>query len=784
MNFYKKFPHFRQLDSNDCGPACLKIIFKYYGFEIPFAEIRNKSKLDWQGTSLFRIEAIAREYDFNTISIIADWDKISAEALLPAVFMINHKHFIVVYKIDENYVYASDPAIGRLKYNISDFRNIWETEEGDQGIALMLYPTKPFEHKTPSQPKNRYFFKEVKKYVNNNNKAFVYIFFGLLLGSFIQLLLPFSTQLIIDEGIKFKNLNLIVLICAGQFIFLISRSVIDLIRRWILIHLATIFNISLIHNFLLKVIRLPLAYFEFKSFGDLLQRIEDHKRIDRLINSSSLNAVFSIITFIIYGIILLIYNKIIFLFFLLFGIVYFVYNVSFSKYRKILDYKRFQQTAESSDSIFQIIFGINEIKIYQAEQNKLNDWKNVQAAIFKINVKSAKLANFQSVGSLLLNESKNFALLFYCSLLVIQGQITLGMMFTVQYIVGLLNGPIQEFINFLNDYVESRTAYDRIVDIYDYPDEQIELAPEDVINIENFLPKFSSVTYDHTLFAETAFQISDKSNQRSFSPKNNPTPENRNQNKKLIEYNLTFINASFTYQKSYAAEDKIFAIKDINFSLQHGKKTAIVGASGSGKTTLLKLILRFYPVDSGSIFLNSDNFYNVPVDQWRSLCSSVLQDGYIFSDTVANNIALGDLNPPKEKVEHAAKLAEIYEFVDSLPGRFETFIGSNGHGLSQGQKQRILIARAIYKDSPFFLFDEATSSLDSLNERHIMDNIYNNLGDKTMLIIAHRLSTVVRADEILVMDGGRIIERGTHKNLIEAKGAYYTLVSNQINLEN
>ncbi|QXU43167.1 peptidase domain-containing ABC transporter [Pedobacter sp. D749] len=772
-DLFYKFPHFSQLESNDCGPACLKIIFEYYNYKVPFDDIRNRSKLDWKGTSLYRIESIAKDFDFNTISISVTWDKLSADAILPAIVMIQQKHFAVLYEINAHHVLISDPAIGRLRYTIAEFKTIWESESGE-GIALLLHPTKPFTSTNFEKTKNKKFYREVEKYVSGNKGAFALIFLGLLLGSLIQLLLPFSTQLIVDEGINYKNVNLIVLICLGQFVLIISKAIIDLIRRWILVHMATLFNISLIYTFLLKLIKLPLAYFEFKSHGDLLQRIEDHKRIDRLINSSSLNAAFSAFTFILYGFILLTYNKVIFVFFLVFSIIYFLYNICFSKYRKILDYKRFQKFSESSDSIFQMIFGINEIKIYQAEHQKLLKWKNVQADIFKINIQSSKLLNFQEVGSLFLSEIKNFGILFYCSLLVIRGDLTLGMMLSVQYIVGLLSVPLYEFIIFMNDFVESRAAYERIVDIYEFPDEQHELSLTDIVNIKNYQAPKSADLQTSILFNDS---VNQQSEQISNDIKTKYVPE-----KEIIDYNLDVKNASFTYQKSYANDDNLFKLKNINFSLTSGKKTAIVGSSGSGKTTLLKVILRFYPIDDGNIFLNNDLFYNIPVDQWRSLCSPVLQDGYIFSDTIANNIALGDANPHIDKVTKAARVAEIFDFVNSLPGKFETFIGGNGHGLSQGQKQRILIARAIYKDSPFFFFDEATSSLDSLNERNIMDNIYNSLGDKTMLIIAHRLSTVIRADEILVMDNGEIVERGNHTSLVAQKGMYYNLVKNQLDL--
>ncbi|QDW24733.1 peptidase domain-containing ABC transporter [Pedobacter sp. KBS0701] len=778
MKFFKKFPHFQQLESNDCGPACLKIIFEHYGYSVPFKEIRNKSKLDWKGTSLYRIETIAKEYKFKTIAISCSWEKFSKEAILPAIAMINQRHYAVVYKITSAHVCVSDPAIGRLKYTIEDFKRIWETESGD-GIALLLHPTEKYRSQETSYQKSRDFSDEVRKYINKNQRAFIYIFCGLLMGSAIQLLLPFSTQIIVDEGIGNKNLSLIVIICLGQMMFLLSRAVIDLIRRWILIHLATIFNISLIHNFLLKLIKLPLAYFEFRSHGDLLQRVEDHKRIDRLINSSSLNAAFSLITFILYGIILLIYNKYIFIFFILFSIIYFAYNVYFTKYRELLDYKRFQKSSEANDSIFQMIFGINEIKIYQAESLKLHEWKRVQHSIFKINIQSARYLNFQEVGSLVLSEGKNFAILFYCSYLVIQGHLTLGMMLSVQYIIGLLNVPLFEFIRFLNDYTEAKASYERIVDIYDFPDEQSEIAAGEEKHISPYFPQpLGQVAYEEELFNLKSASI-DFSNRKtnavfadSSDVASNPTRE----------FALNIENASFTYQKSYGGDDEIFGLQEINFKLEAGKKLAIVGSSGSGKTTLLKLLLRFYPLDSGNISVNDEDFYKVPVEEWRSLCSSVMQDGYIFSDTIANNIALGDPNPCNEKVQRAAKLAEIHDFIFTMPGKFETFIGNNGQGLSQGQKQRILIARAIYKDSPFFFFDEATSSLDSLNERNIMDNIYNHLSRKTMIIIAHRLSTVVKADEILVMDKGRIVERGTHRELVENRGYYFNLVKNQLEL--
>jgi ATP-binding cassette subfamily B protein len=553
------------------------------------------------------------------------------------------------------------------------------------------------------------------------------------LGSLIQLIIPFLTQSIVDVGINTRNVNFIYLILAGQLMLFFSRMAVDFIRRWILLHLSTRINIAIISDFLIKLLKLPLSFFDGKMVGDLLQRIEDHSRIERFLSSSSLNILFSFFNLLVFGVVLAVYNLAIFFVFFIFSGVYVVYVLLFMKKRAELDYKRFSQLSGNQSNLIQMIYGMPEIKINNCETQKRWEWERIQAKIFRLNVAGMKLQQYQDAGNFFINELKNILITFMAAMAVIDGQMTLGMMLAVQYIIGSLNAPINDFISFTRDWQDARISLDRIGEIHALENEEDEI--KDDWQRVDVMPESGT---------------------------------------------LIIKNLSFQYEGPHSPK----VLDDLDLIIPEGKITAIVGTSGSGKTTLMKLLLKFYKPTQGEIQLGGTNLQHIKSNEWRKRCGVVMQDGYIFSDTIARNIALSEETIDRKKLLHAVKVANIKEHIESLPLGFNTKVGANGSGLSQGQKQRLLIARAVYKDPEFIFFDEATSALDANNEKVIMENMDEFFNGKTVLVIAHRLSTVKNADQIVVLEKGKIVEVGTHEGLSTAKGTYYELVKNQLELGN
>ncbi|PLX12918.1 MAG: ABC transporter ATP-binding protein [Marinilabiliales bacterium] len=731
------FPFYKQLDAMDCGPSCLRMIAKFYGKNYSLQTLRDKSYITREGVSMLGISDAAEAIGFRSKGVRISFEQLINEAPLPCVAHWKQNHFVVVYKILKNrkgevIVYVSDPARGLIKFTKEEFLSAWANtkEDGEEkGLCLLLEPTSDF-YQTKDEKVNKSGFKFLFSYLRPYKKILTQLVLGLLLGSLLQLIFPFLTQSIVDKGINYQDLNFVTLIIIAQLVLIFSRTIVEFIRSWILLHLGTRINISLISDFLIKLMKLPIAFFDTKMIGDLIQRIGDHKRIESFLTSSTLNILFSFITLIVFGIVLLIYNVNVFLIFLFGSSLYTLWVYLFMKKRRDLDNRKFAQLSSNQNNVIQLITGMQEIKLNNCEKQKRWEWENIQAKLFKVNIDSLSLNQYQQAGGVFINEVKNVIITFVVAKAVIDGSMTLGMMLAVQYIIGQLNSPINQMISFLQTTQDAKISLERLGEIHNKDNEETD---ED--------------------------------------PKIDILPDRREINiKKLF----------FQYEGPHSP----FVLDDVNLNIPEKKITAIVGTSGSGKTTLVKLLLGFYNPTKGKITLGDLYLNNLSNRMWRDKCGAVMQDGFIFSDTIAKNIAVTDDSPDREKLLHAVRVANIQEFIESLPLGYNTKIGQNGVGLSQGQKQRILIARAVYKNPEFIFFDEATNALDANNERIIMENLDQFFKGKTVVVVAHRLSTVKNADQIVVLEQGKIVETGTHNQLSKKKGAYYELVKNQLELGN
>ncbi|WP_256260048.1 peptidase domain-containing ABC transporter [Winogradskyella luteola] len=725
----KSFPTYRQTEAKDCGPTCIKIIAKHYGKLINTQHLRNLSETTRAGSSLLGISEAFESVGFRSLGVKMSYEKL-LEAPLPCVLHWNKNHYVALYKIKRDSLYISDPAHGLITYGKKEFLKYWignnADEQTEEGIALMVEPTPKF-YEEEFEEDEKFGFNFIFKYLFKYKKFIVQLIIGLLAGSLLQLILPFLTQSIVDVGIKNQDLNFIYLILFAQLFLFIGKATLEIIRSWILLHLSTRINISLISDFFIKLMKLPISYFDVRMTGDLLQRINDHKRIERILTTSSLTTLFSFFNLIIFSLVLGYYSMQIFAIFVIGSVLYFAWVLFFFKKRKELDYKRFSRVSEEQSKVIELINGMQEIKLHNAERRMRWNWEYVQARLFKIASKSLALEQTQSVGSNLINELKNMFITVLSAKLVIDGDITLGMMLAISYIVGQLNSPITQLIGFMRDLQDANISLDRLGEIHNKEDEE---SPDD--------NKISELPKDKT---------------------------------------LTLKNISFRYIGGLEP-----VLKDLSLTIPANKMTAIVGVSGSGKTTLMKLLLRFYEVEKGEIYLGPFNLNNISQKEWRANVGVVMQEGYIFNDTIASNIAVGEDYIDKDRLVYAVGVANISEFIESLPLGFNTKIGAEGTGLSTGQKQRFLIARSVYKNPQFLFFDEATSALDANNEMEIMQKLDKFFENRTAVVIAHRLSTVKNAHQIVVLDEGRIVEIGNHKELIKKKGNYYNLVKNQLEL--
>lgn len=717
----------------DCGPTCLRMVAKFYGKNYSLQNLRDRCHITREGVSLLGISDAAESIGFRTTGVKVTWRQMVEEMPLPCIVHWNQRHFVVVYDVVKKHgvykVMVADPASGLLEYTEEDFRGLWlESERKTEGIALILEPTPKFYEEEGDDERRHYGFGYVLKYLRPYRTYIIQILLAMLTASVISLLMPFITQSVVDKGIGTGSLSLIVVLLIAQLTLTLGGLANNLIRSWLMLHTTSRVSISLISDFLCKLMRLPIAFFDSKMVGDIMQRIGDYNRIQTFLTGSLLSMVIAVVSFVVYGLIMAGYNATIFIVFLIGASLYVLWVLLFMKRRRKLDYMRFQQASANQSNIVQLIGGMQEIKLNNCEKQKRWEWEAIQARLFKVGVKSLTLGQVQEIGSTFIDQTKNILMSFIAAKSVIDGGMTLGMMMALQYIMGQINAPISQFISFVQSAQDASISLDRLGEIHEMKDEE----PAEEERIKD-IPSDADI-----VFRDVVFQYDGP-----HSPR---------------------------------------VLDEVSLTIPSGKVTAIVGASGSGKTTMLKMMLGFYPPVSGEVLLGNVSLKNYSESRWRARCGTVMQEGYIFSDTIAANIAVSEEYPDMERMRWAVGVSNIKYWIEGLPLGYGTKIGADGHGLSSGQKQRILIARAAYKDSRYLFFDEATNSLDANNERTIMENLERLFSEKTVVVVAHRLSTVKNADNIIVLDKGRIAEQGTHSQLTALRGKYYELVKNQLEL--
>ena len=737
------FPYIIQHDAMDCGSTCLRMLAKHYGKEYSLDTLRELCYTAKEGVSLLSISEAAEQLGFKTLGGRITFNKLINEALLPCIVHWNQEHFVIVYKVRKSsplsfwrgaggeVIYVADPGLGLVSYTENEFKEHWlstKTNGEDKGIVLLMEPTLEF-YKKNDEKTERKSLKFLLSYFLRYKKYFTQLILGLLIGSLLQLIFPFLTQSIVDIGINGKNINFIYIVLLAQMMLIISRMSVEFIRRWLLLHISIRINISLISDFFIKLMKLPMSFFDTKLTGDILQRIDDHQRIERFLTSRTLETIFSFFTLVIFSIVLWVYSFKIFLIFIVGSLLYTFWILLFLHKRRILDYKSFEQRSKSQSNTYQLINGMQEIKLQNCEKRKRWEWEDIQADLFQINISTLKLEQLQDAGNVFINETKNIIITIVAATAVINNEMTLGMMLATQYIIGQLGVPIEQTVHLIHDLQDTKISLERINEIHHKEDENIN---KPITNIE------------------------------------------------IKNKDITINNLMFQYEGPHSKK----VLNNINLTIPQGKVTAIVGASGSGKTTLVKLLLQYYKPIEGEIKISETTLQNFNTTWWRNQCGAVMQDGFIFSESIARNIAVSNKEIDKEKLMYAAKVANIHNFINELPLKYNTVIGNEGQNLSQGQKQRVLIARAVYKNPDFLFFDEATNALDANNEKAIIENLQEFYKGKTVIIVAHRLSTVKNADQIVVLNDGEIAETGNHKELTAKKGAYYELVKNQLELGN
>ncbi len=715
----------------DCGPTCLRMIAKFHGRGFSLQRLRDICGLNRLGVSMLGISEAAEKIGFRTIGSRLRVGQLN-DIDLPVILHWNQNHFVVLYRIRKNKYYIADPGKGLIVFTANEFVDRWIGRRlggHNEGIVLMLSPT-PLFYEQVGEDNVGISFSLLLKYLTRYRQLIVQLFAGLGIGTLLQMVVPFLTQSIVDIGINTRNIDFIYIILIAQIMLFMGRTSVEFMRSWILLHISTRVNVSILTDFLIKLMKLPMSFFDSKMTGDIMQRMNDQRRIENFLTGSALSTVFSLFNLVVFAVILAYYSISIFTVFLLSSTLYAIWVLSFLKRRKVLDFKRFDISSKSQSNIVQLINGMQEIKLNNCERQKRWEWEHLQAGLFRFSVKSLSLGQVQQAGAFFINEGKNIFITFLVAKLVIDGEMTLGGMMAIQYIVGQVNSPIEQFLSFAQQFQDAKISLERLNEIHQMDDEE----PADRV--------FSAAL--------------------------------------PVDHSISLNRLSFTYPGA----GNIPVLKDIDLFIPQGKTTAIVGMSGSGKTTILKLLLRFYQPQSGDIKVGFTSLDHIAFGYWRDQCGMVMQDGFIFSDSVTRNIAVADEYPDMEKLRHAIKVAHIEDLIENLPLGLNTKIGAEGGGLSQGQKQRILIARAVYKDPDYILFDEATNALDSTNETIIMQNLETFFKGRTVIVVAHRLSTVKNADNIVVLEKGSIVEQGNHNNLIKKRGSYYELVKNQLELGN
>ena len=736
--FKKDFPHITQPDTMECGATCLRMIAQYYGKKYSAETMQRLCRITREGVSMLSLSDAAEELGFRSVCGRISLERVVEQRPFPCILYWNQAHFVVLYDVKKKRkgklrFRIADPGKNLLELDEDTVRDAWIgacTSGQEKGILMALEPTPVFYDKKDESKQLERPFHFLWGYLRPYRSWFVQLLLGLFLGSVLQLLFPFLMQAIVDKGISSKDLNLIYLILAGQLMMVLSRAAVDFVRRWMLLHISVRVNVSLLSDFLIKLMKLPMSFFDTKMTGDLLQRIHDHERVERFLTAQTLSVIFSAFSFVVFGVVLFYYDRLIFVLFLLGSFFYAMWISLFLKRRRMIDYTYFEQQSRNQSKTMQLLNGMQEIKLQHCERRRCWEWEDIQADLFRTSIESMKIQQTQEAGGILINEIKNIVITIVAATSVISENLSLGMMLAIQYIIGQLNAPVEQFVQFIYGWQDVRISLERMCEIRNREEEE---TPER--NVDYF-----------------------PNGQREIRLK----------------------NVTFQYEGPHSPK----VLDNLNLTIPQGKVTAIVGTSGSGKTTLVKLLLGYYSPVAGTIRIAGEDLAHYDLRWWRSHCGAVMQDGYIFSESIARNIAVDDEEIDNERLLLAARMSNIDEFIKRLPLQYNTVIGQDGQSISQGQRQRILIARAVYRNPDFIFLDEATNSLDANNERAIVENLTEFYRGKTVMAVAHRLSTVRNADQIVVLEKGRIVEIGTHESLIEAKGAYFHLVKNPLNLGN
>lgn len=720
-----RFPTEYQMDAKDCGPASLKMVAKYFGRYYSLQYLRDKCGITKEGVSLLGISAAAESIGLHTAAFKCTIDDVILKVPFPVIIYWNENHFVVVYHANKKHIWVSDPCKGHVKYTRREFMEGWYLRNEDKGVLLALEPTADFKLSKQEKKQEKDSMISMLRYFMPYKKEFSLIFFVMLVATLLQGILPFISKSVIDIGISTSDVNFINMVLAGNICILLSIMVFSVVRDWILMHITARVNIALISDYLIKLMKLPVTFFENKLLGDILQRAADHERIRSFIMNNSLSLIFSTFTFLLFSIILLVYNHVIFFIFLGGSIMYVIWVMLFLSIRKKLDWQYFELLSRNQSYWVETVSAIQDIKIYNYERARRWKWEEIQARLYHVNKRVLAVSNMQSLGANFIESIKDMAITFYCATAVIRGDITFGVMISTQFIIGMLNGPLIQFINFVVSAQYAKISFLRMNEIRQLEDEDELLS----VGSTTILPEDRSLVLKNVMF-------------------------------------------------QYAAHLPL-VIKNINLHIPENKVTAIVGSSGCGKSTLLKLLVRLYKPTYGTVNMGGMNVTALNLRKWREMCGVVMQDGKVFSDTIKNNIVLDDEKVDEAQLIKCCKIAQIKEEIDQMPRGFDTEIGEQGRGLSGGQKQRLLIARALYRNPKYLFLDEATNALDTVNEQKIVKALNSAFENRTVVIVAHRLSTIRHADQIVVMDKGQIVEIGNHERLMERKGNYYNLVSSQ-----
>lgn len=726
----KAFPHYQQLDQMDCGATCLRIVFKYYGQVVSINRIRKLCQTTQHGVNLLGISEAAEKLGFRTYGVRLTLEQLR-EAELPCILHWNQNHFVVLYKIRKGKYYVSDPGGGLLAYDEKQFLQNWySTKELHNGLSLLLSPGPDFHQINEEDGQSALSWGKVLRYFYKYKVLFLQLILGMLLGTVLQLVTPFLTQSIVDIGINTKNINFINLILIAQLMLFVGQTAVSFIRSWIVLHITTRVNIAILTDLLIKLMRLPMSFFDLKTHGDIMQRMSDQQRVESFVTGESLNTLFSLVNMIVFGALLIVYHKLIFLVFFGATLLYTGWILLFMRYRRELDQRRFKIGSENQTYMVEMIQSVRDIKLNNAQKQKRWGWEALQARLFRFKVSSLALSQYQSIGSMAINQVKGIVIAYIAAKAVISGELTLGGMMAVQYIVGMVASPVESLLGFMQSYQDAKISMERLNEIYE--------AEEEEDPNKDYLRKL---------------------------------PDDKT---------ITIKNLTFRYLG--AGNEAIFS--NLNLSFPHGKTTAIVGASGSGKTTILKLLLRYYKQEEGDILIGNKRLDQIDYGLWRDSCGSVMQDNHVYADTIGGNITVREEHADPDRLDQAIETANLNEFISEQPFGIDTKIGTAGKGISQGQRQRLMIARAIYKRPEYLFLDEATNALDANNEKAITDNLNKFFENRTVIVVAHRLSTVKNADNIVVLEKGQVIEQGTHVELTAARGKYYELVKNQLELGN